>query len=448
MRRLTHRLAASLTILSLACARMEPPPGGPPDAVGPQLIRTFPDSFQVFQDFDSDVEFFFDEVISEGGSPSQGTGTGDLERLVILSPTREVPKVRWRRDRITVRPDEGWQQDRVYRVELLPGVTDLRRNQLDSGSVVTFSTGGPAPRTRFQGTVVDWTSARPSPGALVVALQLPDSLPYRGLADSSGRFDLGPLPAGQYVVSGVLDENRNRIADPREAFDSVRVARSDSTLELWAFVHDTAPPRIRTVTPQDSVSAGLELTQALDPRQRLQPSAVRLSLLPDSTPVRVASILPKPLDDSLHGRRPAEVDTTERDTVAVRDTMAVPGQARPGARPRAPREAEQLTGRPPLTSTLVLRVAAPFRPGARYTIEVRGVRNVTGVTGDVVGTLVIPEPPARDTLAPKDTLRQGGDTTKARRDSVPAKPAPAQRPPPKPAPTTPAPTKPKPKPSP
>jgi Bacterial Ig-like domain len=429
----------SLAILSLACARMEPPPGGPPDAAPPQLIRTFPDSFRVFDDFDSDVDFLFDEVISEGGSPNQGTGTGDLERLVIVSPTRAVPKVRWRRDRITVRPDEGWQPDRVYRVELLPGVTDLRRNRLDSGAVVTFSTGAPAPRTRFEGVVVDWTSARPAAAALVVAMKLPDSLPYRGLADSSGRFNLGPLPAGRYVVSGVLDENRNHLADPREAFDSLLISRSDSTLELWAFVHDTSPPRVRTVTPQDSASASVELTQPLDPRQRLQPAAVRLSMLPDSTPVKVASILPKPLDDSLHARRPSERDTTARDTTAVRDTMAPLGPARARTRPGARRQVEQLTSRPALTSTLVLRPAAPFRTGARYSVEIRGVRNVTGVTGDVVGTLVIPEPVARDTAARADTLRQGPDTT---RTPAPRKPAPA-----KPAPSKPVPTKPKPTPS-
>jgi hypothetical protein len=395
--------------------------------------------------FDSDVEFVFDEVISEGGSPNQGTGTGDLERLVILSPTTEIPRVRWRRNRITVRPDEGWQKDRVYRVELLPGVVDLRRNRLDSGATVTFSTGAPAPRTTFQGTVVDWTSARPAQGALVVATKMPDSLPYRGIADSSGHFTLGPLPAGEYVVSGVLDENRNHLADPREAFDSVRATRSDSTLELWAFVHDTTPPRIRTVTPVDSASATVETTQPLDPRQRLQPSAVRLSLLPDSTSVRVASILPKPVDDSLHGRRQAEVDTTARDTTAARDTIAPPGPPRPpGARPGPRRrETEPLTSRPALTSQLVLRPAEPFRPGARYTVEIRGVRNVTGVSGDVVGTLVIPEPPARD------TLRQPGDTNKAYPDSVPAakppvrKPTPARPTPAKPAPTKPAPTKPR-----
>jgi hypothetical protein len=172
---------------------------------------------------------------------------------------------------------------------------------------------------------------------------------------------------------------------------------------------------------------------------------VRLSLLPDSTPVKVASILPKPLDDSLHARRPSERDTTARDTTAVRDTTAPPGPARARPRPGARRQAaQQLTSRPALTNTLVLRPAAPWRPGARFAIEIRGVRNVTGVTGDVVGALVIPEPPARDTAAAADTLRQGRDTTRTGRDSVPAKPARAKPAPGKPAPAKPAPTKPAP----
>jgi hypothetical protein len=443
-------LARSTVLLPLVigCARMEPPPGGPPDAAAPQLVGTYPDSFASFPDFDQAVEFFFDEVISEGGSPNQGTGSGDLEKLVLLSPTSEVPEVRWRRDRITVRPDEGWQRDRVYRVELLPGVTDLRRNRLDRGALVTFSTGAPPPRTTFEGTVVDWTSGRPAPGALVIATLLPDTLPYRGLADSSGRFTLGPLPAGEYILSGVLDENRNHIADPREAFDSVRVhSGRDSTVELWAFVHDTTPPRIRAVTVVDSLSATVEFTQPLAPGQRIPASAIRVSVLPDSTPVKVASLLPRPLDDSLHGKRPSEPDS------ARADTAAVPRQpAAPGARPRPRREpAERVSGRPPLTDQMVLRPAERWRPGGRYVVEIRGVRNVTGTVGDVVGTLVVPEPAPRDSLSPAADSLQRADTTRARRDSVapsPAKPAPAKPAPAKPAPTqtrpTPTPAKPTP----
>jgi hypothetical protein len=425
----------------LACARIEPPPGGPPDAAPPQLVRTEPDSFLSIPDFGGSVEFFFDEVISEGSSPSQGTGTGDLEKLVILSPTERAPEVRWRRNRITVRPDEGWQPDRVYRVELLPGVTDLRRNRLERGALVTFSTGAPRPQTTFQGTVVDWTSARPSPQALVVAMHLPDSLRYRGLADSSGRFSLGPLPPGDYVVSGVLDENGNRLAEPREAFDSVRVPRGRAgEFELWAFVHDTAPPRIRTVSPADSLSATVELTQPLDPRQRLQPSAVRLSLLPDSTPVKVRSVLPKSIDDSVNRKQPQPRDTLPTDTVRT-DTTAAQRPLAPGAR-RPPRtQPERRTTRPPLDNQLVLRPAQPFRPGTRYTVEIRGVRNVTGVSGDVVGTLVVPE---RDTLAaPADSLKPAADSAVAPSEGGKTQPAAPQ--PAKPAPTKPAPAKPTPK---
>ena len=154
---------AFLTLLS--CARMEPPPGGPPDAEPPQLIATVPDSMAQLPGFHGDVEFRFDEVISEGSTASTGTGTGDLEKLILLSPTTRVPDVSWRRSRITVRPAEGWRADRVYRVELLPGVTDLRRNRSEEGKAVTFSTGGPPPSTTLRGIVVDWTSARPAPEA-------------------------------------------------------------------------------------------------------------------------------------------------------------------------------------------------------------------------------------------------------------------------------------------
>ena len=328
-RRSAHRSHLSaLSALSavstlLACARIEPPPGGPPDAAPPRLVSTRPDSFARLPGFKGEAEFRFDEVISEGGSPNQGTGSGDLEKLLIVSPTTRVPKVTWRRDRITVRPNEGWKPDRVYRVELLPGVTDLRRNRSPKGTTLTFTTGAPLPTTTIEGTVVDWTSSRPAPEALVEAILLPDSLRYRGLADSSGHISLGPLPAGEYLVRGGIDQDHNLRVDGREAFDTVRLAPGKTAAgELWAFVHDTTPPRIREATVADSASATLSFSQSLDPRQRIAPSAVTLRSLPDSAPVPVVSLLPKPVDDSLHP--PARA---VRDTAAAADTT---GQVRPG----------------------------------------------------------------------------------------------------------------------
>jgi hypothetical protein len=417
----------------LACARIEPPPGGPPDPDPPKLIATIPDSMAQVPGFRGNVEFRFDEVVSEGSTASTGTGTGDLEKLIILSPTTRVPDVTWRRSRITVRPAEGWRPDRVYRVELLPGVTDLRRNRSDEGKVVTFSTGGPPPTTTLQGTVVDWTSARPAQEALVVALLLPDSLPYRALTDSSGRFAFGPLPAGEYLVSGGLDQNTNHQLDGREAFDSVRLARGRTDAgELWAFVHDTTPPRIRSVTVGDSVSATLELSQPIDPRIRLDLKSATIGLLPDSTPVPVVSLLPKPVDDSIHGAT-AGPDSLKADSLradSLRADSLLPdtalGPARgPGGRTRLRAPANQpLTSRPALTDRLVVRVARPWTPGAKYAITLRALRNVSGVTGDAVGTLAVPERQAVDsTRAAADSLRTRPDSAgKSKRKPTQASP--------------------------
>jgi Big-like domain-containing protein len=412
--------------LLLSCAKMEPPPGGPPDPTPPRLVETLPESLARLPEFRGHVEFRFDEVISEGGSPNQGTGSGDLEKLIILSPSTRVPEVRWRRDRITVRPAEGWRPDRVYRVELLPGVADLRRNRTTEGKVLTFTTGAPLPATTLQGVVVDWGTARPAPAALVEALLEPDSLPYRGVADSSGHFSLGPLPAGQYLVRGVIDENRNLRADGREAFDSVRLAKGKTDAgELWAFAHDTTPVRIRTITAADSLSAAVEFTQQLDPRQRLALKDVTVRVLPDSTPVTVVSLLPTSVDDSLH--RPAGRDTTAKDSTR-RDTTA---RARPGiapveepaprgargARARPRRELQPLTSRPPLFDRLVLRVARPWTAGGKYEVEIRGIRNVSGVRGDTRAAFQAPKAAAPDTT---------------KRTAKPAKPGTADTLPPKP----------------
>jgi hypothetical protein len=418
-------LSAFIGVLGVACARIEPPPGGPPDVTPPQLMSIKPDSMARLPDFKGQVEFQFDQVISEGSSPNQGTGTGDLEKLVILSPTTRVPNVSWRRDRITVKPAEGWRPNTVYRVQLLPGVTDLRRNQMKTGTVLTFTTGAELPTTTIEGTVVDWTSSRPAPGALVEALLVKDSLAYRGLADSSGHFSLGPLPGGEYLVRGVLDQNRNNIPDPREAFDSVRLAPGKTSAgELWAFVHDTTPPRIQEVAVGDSVSANVTLSQTLDPRQHLKPDAVSVRVLPDSTPVQVTSILTQVEDDSLHRRAARTRDTlsdtterardsTERARPGIREVPEVPTPA-PGGRGRAAQpklQPQALTSRPPLTDKLVVRVARPWIPGGRYVVEIKGVRNTTGTTGDVRGGFTVPKPsPADSTRAKADSARAKGTT--------------------------------------
>lgn len=401
--------------LLLACANVQAPPGGPPDAVSPSLLATVPESLAILPGFDDDVEFRFSEVVSEGSQPSQGLGTSDLERLVILSPTNRVPEVRWRRRRITVRPAEGWQPDRVYRVELLPGIKDIRGNQAKERRIVTFTTGAPVPEDSLSGTVIDWKVGRPSAGALVEAVLLPDSLVYRAVTDSSGSFRLGPLPRGAYVVYGVLDGNKNLRREPREAFDSIRVAPDSARVgDLYAFVHDTLPPRIQTVSPSDSVTATVTFALPLDPAQRLDSSAVTLRKLPDSVAVGVRALrIPSPQTEGPKLPEPGGPvvrDSLPKAAGAARDTLKPAADtAQPVVDTLPPRDtlsAGQPARRPALNDRLVLEAAEPWKPGDRFLVEIRGVRTVSGIEGNVHAPMVVPQVATRPTKAADTTTTE------------------------------------------
>jgi hypothetical protein len=456
------RARASAFLLALAaCANVQDPPGGPPDAAPPRLVATTPESLSVRPGFSGEVSFQFDEVIAEG-TASTGTGTSELERLIILSPSTRVPNVRWRRTRIGVEPREGWRPNTVYRIELLPGVGDLRQNRSREGRVITFTTGAPLPTAALRGTAYDWTTGQPARGAVVEAVPAADSFGYRTTADSSGRFELAPLPAGEYVVYASTDQNRNLRREPREAYDTARVATADTAArpELWIFPHDTIGPRIQTVAVLDSLGATLQFNQPLDPTTALDTANVRVRALPDSIPVRVVSLLPQRLADSLaRAERAAPADPAPGDSAGA-DSAAAPARAdtvpaakaRPGVRPppararpgrraapadtgragappakaadtAAPRPGRAAADtaaprRPPLETRLVLRVAEPWRPGGRYVIDVLGARNVNRVASDTArAVLAVPERPrpAADSVG-ADSLR--ADSVGA--DSLPA----------------------------
>ncbi|HKP27894.1 MAG TPA: Ig-like domain-containing protein [Gemmatimonadales bacterium] len=441
------RRAAVLIAGLAACARIAAPPGGPPDNRPPLLLGTTPESLVVVADFEGPVEFRFNEVVSEGGQPNFGLGTGDLERLVVLSPTTEVPSIGWHRDRITVKPREGWQPNRIYRVELLAGVRDLRNNTGRSSTVVTFSTGAPIPTDSLIGLVVDWSNLRPARNALVEAVLQPDSLVYRTQADSTGRFHFAPLPAGEYVVYGVLDANRNNKRDLRESFDSLRIPASQSLVgELWMFRHDTTEAKIQTASTSDSVTASLSFTGPLDPYQRLPRDSAVVRVLPDSTPVAVEFVLPKLVFDSLMQARREADDSAKRaaqpDSARAARPDSVPPPARDTTR-RAPADTagprivgvpRQVTGarkpvqdttlnqplktKPPLFDQLVVRLTERWRDSTRYLIEIHGVRTVSGKPGTARTILTVPPrpPPKPDSAAVADSLKPPVDTT--RRDTL------------------------------
>jgi hypothetical protein len=410
---------------------MEEPPGGPPDFASPVILTITPDSGAVLDGFGDEVEFQFDEVISESSG-------GGLEQLFRISPRHEETKVSWKRKRLTVRPGDGWRDSVAYQVTLLPGIADLRNNRLDSGRTVTFSTGGPIPDTRITGTVIDWEAGRAGERALIEVIRLSDSLTYIGQSDSVGDFELQAIPPGRYLVQSVIDQNNNDRRESREAFDSATIdLDSLFTRTFWTFQHDTVGPRITQLTRRDSLAIGLEFSQSLFP-DLPGPEAISVRVLPDSTPVEIAALLAPSVFDSLRAAAAdsarAAADSARQDTsvvdsaavqdttiVAARDTAAVTpadtlavapsdtaaaaADTATAAEPDTSRVAQLLRERPPLTRSVVITLVDTLIPDGRYLVEAT-VRNVLGVAEQSLQVLVTPpapELPENPPPAPPDT---------------------------------------------
>jgi hypothetical protein len=399
------------------------PPGGPPRTTPAAILRTTPESGAVVPDFRGKAVVQFDEVIDEApGSPGRAGEAGAITGLaqkIVLSPVAGNVKVSWHRSAIHVQPEEGWKPNRVYHLEVLPGIADLRRNVTKTGTTIVFSTGGPIPGAGLSGTALLWVEQRPLTQGVIRAAPLPDTAAYVTLTDSAGNFRLRDIPPGRYRVWAVQDQNNNRRQDRREPFDTVTLTvDSTASAVLWAFVHDTVGPRIRTIESVDSVTLRISFSQPLDPARSPDTTAVRVFALPDSTPVGVRALYRPAQFDSLQARARAVADSLKRlqDTTVRRDTTARPG-ARPPAAQRAPgaparpdtsaakvdtaRVRKLLSQRPVPYERVVVQTAQRLTPGAKYLVRVRGAVSLSGVAGDGVGVIEIPVPKP----APRDTTK-------------------------------------------
>ena len=371
---------------AIACASASPPPGGPEDRSPPRVLTVTPDSNAV-NVRERNVTFQFDETINDRGSGAQ-----ELDNFFLVSPSDGNPHVSWHRSRIEVRPREGFRDNTAYTVTLLPGLSDLRGNTSRSGASVVFSTGPSIPADKIAGRVFDWAAERPAARALVQAVT-PDSVLYLAQSDSVGRFTVGPLPPGSYLVRAIIDANGNRALDRSEQFDTARViVPQAASLELLTIVRDTLPPRVSSVTSLDSVSLRVTFDRYLDPNQPPPPSAFRL-VGTDSAVVPIVAVLtPRAEQAESQTRQQAVADSLRRvDSLAgkplpPRITIAEALARRPGQGPTP--------SVPPPYTALLLRTARPLAPNATYRLSVSEARGLSGRAQGSERTFTTPRPPA------------------------------------------------------
>jgi hypothetical protein len=399
-----RRLIAA-SILVAACASAGPPPGGPEDRLPPRLVRVTPDTNAV-NVRDRAATFYFDEMIND-----RGTGETDVSSYFLVSPSDGSPRVSWHRSRIEVRPRHGFRPNTAYTITMLPGLTDLRNNRMKAGAEVVFSTGPTIPRERIKGIVFDWVAERGAPQALIEAIT-PDSVVYLAQADSNGRFSVGPLNPGTYLVRGTIDQNHNRTQDRTEAWDTVRVtAPLTKPVELLAVPRDTLPARIQSVALADSTTLNVVFDRLLDPAQKIATTAFHLAGA-DSVAIPITAT--RTAHEESERQRALQLQAA--DSARRADSLA--GRAR-AAPPRAPATpdttAPPTPSRPPPFTSISVILGRPLAPNTSYRLRVTSVRALSGqVTGSErqFTTPKPPPPPKTDSSttsppAPRDTTPTG-----------------------------------------
>jgi hypothetical protein len=362
------------------------------DVTPPKLVRVEPDS-NATNVTTRYARFYFDETINDRGSGAQEVGN-----YFLVSPSDGESRVFWHRSRIDVRPRNGFRPNTAYTVTLLPGLTDLRGNQMRSGASVVFSTGPTIPKDRITGTAIDWVAGRPATRALIQGVT-PDSVIYLAQSDSVGHFTLGPLPPGSYLVRAIADLNNNHALDRNEPFDSATVVAPQSAttpLQLLVAPRDTLPPRITNVGQVDSVTLRVTFDRLVDPRQDLTPAMFRL-VAADSTLVPITAVL-SPQEEARLAREAerARADSTRRaDSLAKKPLPPIPAPVAP-----APNQPPASTVPPPFTA-LGLKLGRRLTPAATYRLSTTGVRGLTNRAQPSERSFTTPRPapprPATDT---------------------------------------------------
>ena len=234
--RLAYALVALLlcALLSVRCARVMTPEGGPKDENPPRLVRTKPEPFTV--NFTGpEVRLFFDETVT----------TKEFQKFVEVSPPLRYPLIPTDRGKsLALRFTDTLLPNTTYRVDLSQAIVDLSEGNKAMDCVYVFSTGGRIDSGLVVGTVRDAFTHNPVDNATVqlyvadAQKELDDFPAAAARVKADGTFRLENVQENAFRVAALVDANGNkkydlpseRIAFLDTAVLALRMPRSVDTL--------------------------------------------------------------------------------------------------------------------------------------------------------------------------------------------------------------------------
>ena len=215
------RLAAvCLGLTAIGCAVTLPPPGGPADKTSPSVTGSDPADSSAGIPSDSPISITF----------SEGMKRTKFERNVTFSPPVSIGKVNWKKNTITIEPEEPLHPDTTYLVEIKPGFKDIHGVTNARGYTFVFATSAVIDSGTISGFI--YFRRKPSSKGIARLFVLPKdssfapeaSKPDREVStDDSGRYVFHYLPTddSRFVVWAFHDQSGNKRHEPKKEFGAV-----------------------------------------------------------------------------------------------------------------------------------------------------------------------------------------------------------------------------------
>lgn len=420
-------LPACFLLVSVTCARQETPPGGPEDRLPPIVMRTSPDTFQVVEPGLRELKITFSERISERPS------AGQLDAAVIVSPDVGNVRVKHNRDGLDIQLQNGIEADRIYRVTVLPVISDMFGNRMRDPFDLVVSTGnGQFVPNVVAGVVEDRVTGDAVEGVRVEALfpQEGDTVVHWNLTDDQGIFSLRYVPGGRYQIRAFQDRNRDGEAgasDPQTRYQFAAMAEPpDTTVTVLSLVEpDTSRASLVRVEALDSLTLRFNFDDYLDPE--VASSTIRASLnrseglVPSVVTIyhdfeyqvyrdqRADSLAQALQEQARLDALSAEEDTVPSEELPTSDRTRAPLPQEPFEPPTG------LSGRILPAQVLYAILDSPMGHGVAYDAAISSVINLAGVPMGGGEALVVWERPQEESV---DSLGADGEL----RDSVPPDP--------------------------
>ncbi len=239
--------AVALAALTVACANMGRPEGGPRDETPPVYTGSNPRMGQLnFTGSKITVDF------------NENIALDDAMNKIVVSPAQKTPPaISSNGRRVTLELRDTILPSTTYTIDFSDAVKDLNEGNVLDGLAIDFSTGDELDTLRISGMVFEARNLEPAQGMLVGAYSnLSDTaittIPFERITKTNqlGQFTLRNLKAGTYRIFALNDMNRDYHWDRSEdiAFYDVTLSPSSEPVIVTDTLVSMSGERDSTVT--------------------------------------------------------------------------------------------------------------------------------------------------------------------------------------------------------